>query len=265
MVNQRSRQWNAINAVLGRVREHPAVRAAFLKGSLARGEGDEWSDVDFYCLVSDERMSDFLKDRLDILRAYRPLLFWSLADFVGPQVVAVYDDGLHFDLYTVTQATLKSTDTIRVLYDPEGVLRSYRTLELALVPAQAAATFNNFSFSLLEFEVAFCRKDFLWASRLASHLSGYLAQVFRYLYQRERSQVGFKNLSSVMPKDVRERLQKAMDMIGPSFLPDGVIALVRLAEEAFKALPEDVRSHVNEPFFHFMKDKIVRLSEQERR
>lgn len=259
VVHRETRQWNAINAVLERVREHPAVRAAFLKGSLARGEGDEWSDIDFYCLVYDERMPQFLEDRLNILQAYRPLLFWSHANFVGPQVVAVYDDGLHFDLYTVTEATLKNTDAIKVLYDPEGILRSYRVLELALTPVQAGMAFNSFSFSLLEFEAAFRRNDFLWASRLASHLTSFLAQLFRYLYQREQSQLGFKNLSFVMPVEVREQMQKAMDMIGPSFLPDGVTMIVRLAEEVYKALPEDVRVHVNEQFFRFMKDKIVRL------
>lgn len=259
MIHGQTRQWNAINAVLEKARAHPAVRAAFLKGSLARGEGDEWSDVDFYCLVHPERLADFLEDRLGILRAYRPLLFWSFADFVGPQVVAVYDDGLHFDLYTVTEATLKNTDIIKVLYDPDGLLQSYRTAELALTPAQAGAAFNSFCFSLLEFEAAFRRKDFLWASRLASHLSGSLAQVLRYLYQRERSQLGFKNLSFIIPGDIRQRLENAMDLIGPSYLPDGVFGLVRLAEDVLTALPADVRIHVNEPFFQFMKQRLERL------
>ena len=41
---------------------------------------------------------------------------------MGPQIVAVYDNGLHFDLYTVTLRLYKK-DQIKVLYDPCGLLR----------------------------------------------------------------------------------------------------------------------------------------------
>lgn len=46
--------WDAINVVVGALKDDSAVRALFLKGSLAKDVGDEYSDVDLYCLVHDD-------------------------------------------------------------------------------------------------------------------------------------------------------------------------------------------------------------------
>ena len=109
------RQRSLIETVLSAVRQVEEIRAAFLKGSLGSDAGDEYSDVDFYCLLDPAGLEPFLQRRREILERYRPILFWAEVNFVGPQVVAVYDDGLHIDLYAVTPDNLPTTGAMKVL------------------------------------------------------------------------------------------------------------------------------------------------------
>ena len=53
------KQIEAINAISETVKKDSAVRAIFLKGSIARNDLDDYSDVDFYCIVKDEDMEFF--------------------------------------------------------------------------------------------------------------------------------------------------------------------------------------------------------------
>ena len=46
-----TQQEAAIQQVVYALKGDEAVRAVFLKGSIARGEQDEFSDVDLYCVV----------------------------------------------------------------------------------------------------------------------------------------------------------------------------------------------------------------------
>jgi hypothetical protein len=84
------KQWQAIQAVAQDLRQRPEVKGIFIKGSLAKDQGDEWSDVGLYCLVDQGDLAGFLPQRIGILEAYRPLIYTSESDFVGPQVVAAY-------------------------------------------------------------------------------------------------------------------------------------------------------------------------------
>lgn len=62
------RQLEAVEKVTQALKEDEAVRAIFLKGSMARDEGDEYSDVDLYCLVDSEEIEEFLPRRLEHLK-----------------------------------------------------------------------------------------------------------------------------------------------------------------------------------------------------
>ena len=53
------KQIEAISVISEAVKKDSAVRAIFLKGSIARNDLDDYSDVDFYCIVKDEDMEFF--------------------------------------------------------------------------------------------------------------------------------------------------------------------------------------------------------------
>lgn len=234
------KQWQAIQAVTERAKPCPEVKGIFIKGSLAKGQGDEWSDVDLYCLVDQAGLAGFLPQRLDLLKAYRPLIYTSESDFVGPQVVAVYEDGLHFDLYTVTPETFPLVGSFKALYDPIGLLAQWegKTRDHSIPPEQAIASFKEFSFTLLEFHAAWMRQDLVWATRLASHLAGDLGLLLRYRHDPANAMLGSKRLESYLPPALRAEMRKAVASCHGDSLVQGVLALCRIMEDTARELAD---------------------------
>lgn len=249
----------AIQAVLEAVKRDGAVRAVFLKGSLAREEQDEFSDVDMYCVVEKESLEAFLPKRVGYIEAYKPLIYWSETNFVGPQIVGVYEDGLHLDLYTVTATAIPMKDAIQLLYDPDGLLQDYKGETHQISEDALIRVVHEFTFSLLEFEHAYKRGDLLWASRLSSHLAGDLSLIVRSLVTPDKAQLGFKRLYQELDEEMYAKWLTMMNHLGPNQLPDGVQQLVVHAEEVLDKLPESIRSKVNQKFFNFMCERIRKL------
>lgn len=259
MENVKSRQQESIKKILSVVVKDTSVRSVFLKGSIARGESDEFSDVDLYCIIKEDEMKEFLNRRINYLEQYKPLIYWSEANFVGPQIVGVFENGLHFDLYAITYKSLQKTDEIKVLYDPENLLIDYKSAKSDISYKEIAEYFNEFSFVLLEFEAAYCRNDLLWASRLASHLFGDLSMILSYIYDKEKSFVGLKRLHKNLDEGLYNRLLESNNLIGPAYLPSGVVKLSEIASDLLNTLPKEVCSEININFFNFMFDKIKSL------
>jgi predicted nucleotidyltransferase len=94
------------------------VQAIFIKGSVGREEQDEHSDLDLYCLVDQDDLSDFLLSRIDHLETYGKLLFYDDIYIIAPQIIAVYENMLHVDLFTVTEEIFVEKDYFKVIYDP---------------------------------------------------------------------------------------------------------------------------------------------------
>ncbi|AWB44115.1 DNA polymerase III subunit beta [Paenibacillus sp. CAA11] len=252
-------QEEAVRQISSALKQDAAVRAVFLKGSMAREENDAYSDVDMYCMVDEEEISDFLQRRLAIMTCYQPLIYWSEANFVGPQIVGVYEDGLHFDLYTVTPSSLQRTDRIKVLYDPDQLLAAYQAEDYSMSDREVLDILSEFTFSLLEFEAAFQRRDLLWASRLASHLAADLSLVLRHLYDPGKAALGTKSLHRALDPGILQRLLDAVNHTSPDRLPLGVQQLADLADELVASLPETAKASWNHRFFDFMHQKVREL------
>lgn len=251
------KQYRAIDAVLEIVKDYPQVKAAFVKGSLAKGNGDEYSDVDFYCLVEDSKLPEFLPKRIEILQEYRPIIYWSEANFVGPQIVAVYDNGLHFDLYTVTLETFPMVGEFKTLYDPNNLLKQFSDqLNHSITEETLVKNFNSFSFTLLEFHAALCRQDLSWAARLASHLTGNLGIVLRHRYDAKNAQLGLKRLENSLPVNVKEELRSSIELLSGDTLAMGVLKLCSMMQKAILDLQTLTILTVDWKLFNYMRRRI---------
>jgi predicted nucleotidyltransferase len=250
------RQLDSINVIREVLSNDNNVKAIFLKGSIARDTFDEYSDVDLYCMVEENELQTFLSKRIRYMEHYRPLIFWQEVNFVGPQIVGVFDNGLHFDLYTVTPDSLHMTDEIKVLYDPEGLLSNYKSENLGMSEEEFIEYFNEISFTILELEAAYKRNDLIWASRLGSHISGYVAIILRYIYDYENARLGFKRLNTKLDNTILKKLMEAMELLGPSNVLQGVSLLLEIVNEIINTLPKEISYKINRKFFHFMFDKI---------
>ncbi|MCL2170152.1 MAG: hypothetical protein FWB74_09040 [Defluviitaleaceae bacterium] len=240
------KRYDAIEAVKNAISAEGLADALFLKGSIAKGTDDDWSDVDFYAAVSPENFDAFLARRIHYIEAYKPLIYWSNVNHVGPQIVGVFEDGLHFDLYTVPTGAIPQTGEIKPLYDPAGILASYSTAPLSVTSEEIIRAIHSFTFVLVEFEAAFHRGDTIWATRLSHALLGELSIVLRHLHDPQNAQLGLKGIHKVIPKDMTEILKNSMD----------VPALIKLMSELIKQLPTEVRKRINMKFFEFMATSI---------
>ena len=253
------RQLDSINVIREVLSNDNNVKAIFLKGSLARDDFDEYSDVDLYCMVEENELQAFLSKRVSYMEHYRPLIFWQEVNFVGQQIVGVFDNGLHFDLYTVTPDSLHMTDEIKILYDPQGLLSNYKSENLGMSEEEFVEYFNEISFAILELEAAYKRHDLIWASRLGSHISGYVAIILRYIYDFENARLGFKRLNTKLDNEIYKKLMEGMEFLGPSNVLQGVSLLLEIVNEIINTLPKETSDKINQKFFYFMFDKIGAL------
>jgi predicted nucleotidyltransferase len=249
------RQRKAIDAVSASLKLDEAVLAIFLKGSIASDSHDEWSDVDLYCLVDENKIDAFLKRRILHLEKYKKIIYHSEANFVGPQVVAVFEDALHFDLYAVTKSKFPTTDKIKVLHDPDNFLVGYVAKPLAVSEEEVVRFFNEITFVFIEFEAAYLRKDYVWASRLAGHMLSDTAIIIRYFEDPSSAQLGLKKLKKYLNRDCYERLIKISNGISPANLPQGVFDLIDLLKE----LKVKISSGINHELFNLMSQRIIDL------
>lgn len=250
-------QFKAVEMITNHILKDGLVDAIFLKGSLARNDYDHYSDVDFYCMVSEENLEPFLAKRIQYMETYQSLIYYSHENFVGPQIVGVFENGMHFDLYTITKNQLKQTDEIKVIYDPQEHLKDYQNIFLTMSEAEIGHMIDEFSFSLLEFETAYMRTDLIFASRLASFLCSCTLLMYRYHFDPKHAQLGSKRLYKSLPTDEYQRIDNMLNQIIPNRLPQGVInvcdVMIHITDQLSDTIP------YNKRFFDFMIQKINKL------
>ncbi|MFJ7732503.1 nucleotidyltransferase domain-containing protein [Lysinibacillus sp. NPDC097231] len=93
----------------------------FLRGAMAREEHDEFSDIDIYCVVNEENVEAFLPNRSQHIETYKKAIFNDDIYIIAPQLLVVYEDMIHIDLFTVTPSKISDKDAIKILLDPNGI------------------------------------------------------------------------------------------------------------------------------------------------
>lgn len=158
---------DALEVIVENLKKDSHVQAIFLKGSIGRDEHDKHSDIDLYCLVNEEDLDHFLPKRMAHLKTYNELLFHDDIFIVAPQIIAVYENLLHIDLFTVTESTLVQKDFMKVLYDPQHILEKYKhnqSLNLSNDEFQDAV--DDVAWFLFQYKKSAERGNHIWASHM---------------------------------------------------------------------------------------------------
>jgi hypothetical protein len=134
-----SRQASAIQQefleeVVPRIAGNPRVVGVTVAGSLARGAGDAYSDVDLVIVVDDVHYDAVMAARLDLIASWAPLVAGFTGEHVGEPRVIISLVGpplLHVDFtFVAASGFARRTGTQRVVHDPSGSLG--RVLEAGL-------------------------------------------------------------------------------------------------------------------------------------
>lgn len=210
------KQRIAVEAITESLKKDKRVKSIFLKGSMGRGEEDEFSDVDLYCLVEEGDLASFVQDRIRHLEAYGELLFHDDLFIIAPQIIAVYEDLLHIDLFTVTEKTFKQKDYFKVIYDPEDRLSPFaRSQNLLLSDAEFNEFAGDTGWFLFQYLKAMRRGNDLWAAEMLQHTMRSFSSVLLQRYNPDRAQLGYKTLEASLPEEHVGKVKKIMGLIGP--------------------------------------------------
>lgn len=226
------KQEDAVKIISQSLRKDKLVKAIFLKGSMGRREHDEYSDIDLYCLVDEEDEEQFLTKRLMHLESYRKILFYEDFFIIAPQIIAVFDNLLHVDLFTVTESSFKEKDFFHVLYDPEGRLTKFQsTQNLSLSLEEFSGYAYNVAWYLFQYSKAEQRGNDLWAVEMLQHVMVNLSKVLLHRYRPEKAQLGLKSLESQLPPMQLDKVKTIFMHITPNSHNKAVYYLIKLLSD----------------------------------
>jgi len=246
------RQNELIDYLLDKLIDKDGVRALYLKGSLANESDDEYSDVDFYCLVKEEVYDQFLRDRDDLLKDFKSILYHAHVNFNYPQVVAIYDNDLHLDFY-ITKDLPDQGFSMKVLYDPNNLLKYYKTLNRQDDKKDISSRLKTIIYTYHELYIAFKRNDKLWTTRLISHILADMSLIFDQLYPSDRPVLHMKGVYLKLPQVLKDKLNQVFEYLNP----DNTLLCMRLLID----LTEDLINHQTEvidtSYLKMMKKKVI--------
>jgi len=250
------RTYDAINSVSSRIIGDLICEAILIKGSIGRGDDDEFSDVDMYVVVSENRKEEFLEKRLDYLKYYLPIIYHEEVNFVAEQIVAIYENGLHIDLYTVTPDTLPHKDKIKVVYDPRNILLDYKANIQVISTKELAGHFNDALYTFIEVEAAYHRENYVWVSRLLSHMLANCSILLRYLYDKDNPNLGFKKINEIIPKEQYNHLEIISNNLNRAGYKLAINELIMVLDFIVDNIEDDTKINFHLEYYDWIKCKL---------
>lgn len=206
----------AVEKICTSLKKDNLVKAIFLKGSMGRDEHDEYSDIDLYCLVEKENEELFLNKRLEHIKAYREIIFYDDIYIIAPQIIVVFDNLLHLDLFTVTEQNFTEKDYFKVLHDPNNLLEQFNESQsLEVSESEFSDSATDIAWFLFQYKKAIERGNDIWAVRMLTNVMEHLARVLLYKYCPERAQLGLKTLNQSLPNHILNEVEAIFEQITP--------------------------------------------------
>jgi predicted nucleotidyltransferase len=101
------------------------VLAIYQAGSLARGNFDNYSDIDLHIIVTPEKKADFIKDKRNRARKWGDVLFYEDFNPSSPVVVIHYNSFVKVDSWYHTPEEVTPSIWLKgykVFYDPNNII-----------------------------------------------------------------------------------------------------------------------------------------------
>ncbi|MDF2540392.1 MAG: hypothetical protein K0S47_110 [Herbinix sp.] len=250
------RTYEAIDIISKTIIADGLCEAILMKGSIGRGDDDAYSDVDMYAVVKKDVMELFLEKRITYLNSYLPTLYLEHVNFVGEQIVAIFQNGLHFDLYAVTEETLPHTDQAKIIYDPNHKYDDYIAEVKTLSIDQLAGYFNDALYYFIEADGAYNRKNYPWASMIMSSSIAESAILLRYLYDKDYAYLGLKKINEIIPTEQFSWLSEASANMNKEGFLVGTNYIIKILDYVVQHIDNDIRSRLNLTFFQWIKANL---------
>jgi predicted nucleotidyltransferase len=188
------------------------IVAAFLGGSVARGDADEFSDLDLCVIATDDAVDDVGSDRADLVRRLGEPLF--LEDFGIPGIVFfILTDGTEGEIFFFGEGELDRIDAgrFRTLVDERGILPATEFAGPPPDPAEQLEELRRvllwFWHDLSHFTAAIGRGQLWWAAGQLEILRACCVNLARIEHGVEAQDEPYEKLDGVIPPDELEALR----------------------------------------------------------
>jgi len=256
------KQYDAINKILEYVDQEKEVDACFLKGSIADETNDEFSDVDLYFVVNEKKYDKVYQKRLKYLESYQNILYYKDVDFGNKQVVCLYEDGIHIDLYFVKENNINCEGNILVIYDPKKIIKTNISSPLTLQPNEVGNIVDEFSYTMYEFYRAYKRKDYLFSFKLANALENSYLHLLRWYVEPNKSKIPLKGFMKNLPQDDLKIVMEVMKLLKYDTMLLAVKAITMYMYELVYNLPISIAEKINFDLFLFCRKLVNGLDEE---
>ncbi|WP_323703457.1 nucleotidyltransferase domain-containing protein [Mammaliicoccus sp. Dog046] len=251
------RYENALESILPKMKNVNGVVAIFLKGSIARGENDAYSDLDLYVMLKHDVMVETVYgDIVKALEAYRKLLYKDLIEIICPQIIGVYTDMLHIDCYIVYENDYPQTDVIKVLYDPGHRLNHYKEQDLRLTTEMFNDSAIDSCWFIYQYDHIAERGQHLWTTQMIDNALNHVTKVLLYKYYPEKSLLG-KKAAHHLPSEIYETLVKVNDLNNSRSHRETVSVFMNLYKNEIKSIVEMEWDQGFEDIFNYLYEKYA--------
>ena len=176
-----------------------------------------------------------MSERLAHLQAYRSIIFYDDIFIIAPQIIAVFDDLLHIDLFTVTTEKFVGKDYFKVVYDPNHLLDNFMGKQgLMLTEIEYRDNVNDVGWFLFQYKKAAARGNDIWAVRMLTNVMDHVTRVLLYRYAPGRAQLGLKTIHHSMPKPILSEVDEIFEHITPRKHPMASYLISKLLSREFE-------------------------------
>lgn len=259
------RQDSAVEKVTASLKGDPSVRSIFLKGSMGRKEHDQYSDIDLYCLVEESEEKEFLKRRLDHIKAYKDLYFYDDIFIIAPQIIAIYEDWLHIDLFTVTEKTIQGKDFFTVLYDPDNLMKKFETAQhLTITYGEFKDCVLDAAWFLFQYKKAAQRGNHTWAPEMLRHSMRNVITILLSRYARERALLGLKTIHRDLPQHIQALVVGIYEHMTPSSHCRAARGIANLLQGELHWIQEEINAEDQQTgaFMQLIVEQVLKNKEK---
>ena len=246
----------AIDRIAGAAVADGLCEAVLLKGSIARGDADEFSDIDLCLVVSPQNRDAVLERREKYLAAYGDIVFIEDVDFGLPQKVAIFCDALHVDLYVAEPQQVGSLDPVVAVYDPASLFKNVTPTRADVTDEALCRHFSTAIYCLVEASSAYARRNDVWAAKIMSDAIGELSLCLRSLYDRRYAFLGLKKINEVIPVEDYRLLEDVNARLGRGDFLGAAQTILSILDAFLANVDADLASKLDTRFLSWAKESL---------
>lgn len=248
--------YDAIDKIGKEIIKEGLCEAIVLKGSIGRGDDDEFSDIDMYVIVTEVNYQTFMDRRESYLKTYGDIVFLTENDFGVKQMLAIYDDALHIDLYTTTIEKLDHSNPVKVYYDPEHIFDNYKVVHKIYSDDEIVKIFDDSLYYFVEASSAYERKNYPWTANILSASIDGCTKLLRNRYDKDYSYLGLKKINEILPPAEYTLIEDAYENLNKDGFQKANTDILKMFEIIYEDMGENLRRACNSKFYEWCKKNV---------